>query len=75
MKQNPLFKYINPVKWHENASLTYLILCLMSADIKGYNTACDPLWLFTLAADNGLVWFLRAGTLINSGKRTMDTIL
>lgn len=44
----------------------------MSADIKGCNRACDSLWLFTLGADNGLVQFLRVGTLIKSGKRTTD---
>lgn len=75
MKQDPLFKYINAVKWHENASLIYLRLWLMSADIKGCHRACDSLWIFTLGADNELVWFLRAGTLIKSGKKPMDTIL
>lgn len=47
----------------------------MSADIKGCNRACGSLWLSTLGADNGLVRFLRAGTLLKSGKRPMDTIL
>lgn len=44
----------------------------VSRHTKGCNRACDSLWLFTLGADNGLVQFLRAGTLIKSGKRTMD---